>query len=181
MEISEYPNLLTPQECDFLIKAAADAGLSTAETLGDNSGYRTADNCWLYESNNVTAWIERFLSEQLNVPIDNFEDAHIVRYFPGGEYKEHHDWFSDNQEGSGVDTSGNRTHSFIVYLNDDFNGGETEFTFLNQKVKAEKGKGLLWSNMLDGKCLEESEHAGLPVTEGVKWILIYWIRENKFR
>ena len=28
--------------------------------------------------------------------------------------------------------------------------------------------------------VEESEHAGLPVTKGKKWILIVWVRENTF-
>jgi len=181
MEVSEYPNLLTPQECDSLIQFAIDVGFMTADTLGENNGYRTADNCWLFQKNNITDWVERFLSEQLNVPIDNFENAHIVRYFPGGEYKAHNDWFTDELNDSGMDVSGNRTHSFIVYLNDDFTGGETEFTVLNQKIKPEKGKGLLWTNMVDGKRLDEAEHAGLPVIEGVKWILIYWVREDKFR
>ena len=35
-------------------------------------------------------------------------------------------------------------------------------------------------HMKDGEILEDSLHAGLPVIEGFKWILIVWVRENKF-
>jgi prolyl 4-hydroxylase len=38
----------------------------------------------------------------------------------------------------------------------------------------------MWINKQDGICLDDSLHAGLPVTNGEKWILIVWVRENKF-
>jgi hypothetical protein len=34
--------------------------------------------------------------------------------------------------------------------------------------------------MVNGNILDESLHAGLPVTDGYKWILIIWVRENTF-
>ena len=42
------------------------------------------------------------------------------------------------------------------------------------------GKGVLWRNTQDGKLLENSIHAGVPVTKGTKWIYITWIREGKY-
>ena len=79
-----------------------------------------------------------------------------------------------------IGKSGNRTHSFLIYLNDDFKGGETKFIKQDRIVTPETGKGLLWTNTIDGELLKDSEHAGLPVTEGYKYILIIWVRENKF-
>ena len=80
-----------------------------------------------------------------------------------------------------VKTGGNRTHTALFYLNDDFEGGETEFPKLDIKVKPELGKLLLWTNMNDDGTLDyDSLHAGLPVIEGEKWILVIWVREQKF-
>jgi prolyl 4-hydroxylase len=184
MQIIETPHLLSPKECSHIIELAKSQGIYEAETVGEPiDGYRTADNCWISSGDDIIDWLEDYISKQIGTPVENFELAHVVKYGIGGEYKEHHDWFDENFEEhkSELGKSGNRTHSYIVYLNDTFKGGETEFIKLNKKVKPELGKGLMWTNIIDGECLDESFHAGLPVTEGEKWILIYWIRENKFR
>ena len=183
MEVVETPFLLSSDECQRIIKLASDK-LVTALTVGEQiDGYRTAEYCWLNEDDDpILFWIQDYISKQTGLPIENQESPHIVRYSVGGEYKEHHDWFDEDdvEHRSEIGPSGNRTHSYIVYLNDDFEGGETEFIKLEQIVKPQIGKGLMWTNMKDGKCLDESLHAGLPVTKGVKWILIIWIRERKF-
>ena len=184
MEVEEYPFLLTEKECNHIIDLAKSKGISTATTVGEQiDGYRTAEYCWLDSGDDVIDWVEDFISKRINVPISNFEEPHIVKYGVGGEYKEHHDWFdvNDLEHRSEIGPFGNRTHSFIIYLNDNFKKGETEFINLKQTILPQTGKGLMWTNMKDGVCLDESLHAGLPVTEGEKWILVYWIREKKFR
>jgi prolyl 4-hydroxylase len=184
MQVVESPYLLSKSECSTIIELAKKKGVSTAGTVGEEiDGYRTADSCWLdFDDDNIILWLQDYISKVTNLPIENQEHPHIVRYGIGGEYKEHHDWFDINDEVNRdqIGESGNRTHSFLVYLNDDFEGGETEFINLKQTIKPEIGKGLMWTNTKDGECLEDSLHAGLPVTEGFKWILIVWVRENKF-
>ena len=184
--VTEYPNVLTKRFCHFIILIALNR-LEEAETLGEQiDGYRTAQSCWLTDLNDsipALRKIKEFVSDITNYPIENQEEIHIVKYGKGGEYKIHHDWFdeetlkSENEDKRG----GNRMFSFLIYLNDDFKGGETDFPTLKHKIKPELGKGVLWKNIdEDGVPIEESEHAGLPVEEGTKWILIIWIRENKF-
>lgn len=184
MEVVETPFLLSEKECKRIIELA-EKSMIPAETVGEEiDGYRTADNCWLNPNKDIIlSWIQDYISKQTNTPIENQESPHIVRYGIGGEYKEHHDWFDkdDTVQSNEIAEGGNRTHSFIIYLNDDFEGGETEFIKLKQIIKPEIGKGLMWTNTKDGECLEDSLHAGLPVTNGEKWILIVWVRENKFR
>lgn len=184
MQVVESPYLLSKLECSNIIELAKKKGISTAETIGEEiDGYRTADSCWLSgDDATILFWLQDYISKATNLPIENQESPHIVRYGIGGEYKEHHDWFdvNDKDNKEHIEHSGNRTHSFLVYLNDDFKGGETEFINLKQTIKPEIGKGLMWTNIIDNECLEDSLHAGLPVTDGFKWILIVWVRENKF-
>jgi prolyl 4-hydroxylase len=47
-------------------------------------------------------------------------------------------------------------------------------------VTPEMGKLVVWKNLNDDMSINlNSLHAGLPVTEGEKWICIIWVRERK--
>jgi hypothetical protein len=66
----------------------------------------------------------------------------------------------------------------MIYINDDFEGGGTNFLNLNTIVKPEQGKAVAWENMSDGKCLESAMHEGMPIIKGKKYIITSWWREN---
>ncbi len=51
--------------------------------------------------------------------------------------------------------------TFLMYLNDDFHGGETEFPW--QKIKPMRGSALIFPHRLS--------HQGAPVISGVKYVL----------
>jgi prolyl 4-hydroxylase len=68
--------------------------------------------------------------------------------------------------------------TLIIYLNDDFSGGETTFDFLNIKVKPEKGSALFFNYDYNTNIKTKSKHGGLPVLEGTKYIITCWIREK---
>jgi len=69
----------------------------------------------------------------------------------------------------------------LVYLNDDYEGGETVFLRTGLRFKGKKGDALLFRNALpDGRADEMAQHAGLPVTVGEKIIASRWIRARPF-
>lgn len=181
--ITEYKNILIKQECDELILLAKNK-LTIATTLGKNlENYRTAENTWLFEKNELTDKIKNIVSEKTKLPIENQEQVHIVKYKIGGEYKTHDDFFHPNTDyyDSEIKRGGQRKYSCLFYLNDDFIGGETDFPKLNYKIKPELGKLIVWKNVNDDKTLNyNSSHSGLPVIRGEKWICVIWVRENKF-
>jgi prolyl 4-hydroxylase len=82
-----------------------------------------------------------------------------------------------------VNMQPSRFATILFYLNDDMEGGETTFPrWLNTetsealKVKPEKGKAILFYNLLpDGNYDERSQHAALPVTKGDKYLTNLWI------
>lgn len=177
--IKEIPNFLKKDACDAFIKFASNK-LEPAQVVGDIiSEHRTAEYCWIRQPHPELDKLKEWVSKFIGYPVENQEEIHIVKYNVGGEYKLHHDYFEFG-DGENIRDCGNRTHSFLVYLNDDFEGGETEFPRLNLKIKPELGKAVCWVNTIQENPIVESEHAGLPVTKGEKWILIIWNRSHKF-
>lgn len=54
----------------------------------------------------------------------------------------------------------------MIYLNDGFKGGGTNFPNQNMVVVPETGKAVTWENIKDGKVLEEYMHEGVALEEG---------------
>ena len=47
-------------------------------------------------------------------------------------------------ENSVANSDGNRAAVWMLYLNDDYQGGETEFLYYKKRVQPERGKLLIW-------------------------------------
>jgi prolyl 4-hydroxylase len=177
-------DFLTKEECLELIEMGSKK-MQKATTLGAViDGYRTADNSWLYESTPLTEKIQTFIAKESGLPVENQENIHIVKYDIGGEYKPHHDYFHPNEEyyQGTMGNAGNRVFSFLIYLNHNFTGGETDFPTKKILVTPKEGRVLAWRNMKeDGSLDAASYHAGLPVKTQTKYIAIVWVRERAFR
>ena len=64
----------------------------------------------------------------------------ILRYDSGQEYTPHFDFLgSKNDPAAQYETAGQRVRTLLVYLNTDFEGGETEFLSNRLKVKGNVG------------------------------------------
>ena len=67
--------------------------------------------------------------------------------------------------------------TFLVYLDEGYEGGETAFPALGITVRGRIGDGLLFRNAsAEGAPDPRAIHAGLPVTRGVKHLASRWIR-----
>ena len=186
-ELKLYHNFLIEKDCDRLLKKYSD-GLQESQTLGRYiEGYRVAENRWIYDIEDpLIKGIVTRISMLTGKPIENQEKPNLIKYDIGGEYKHHHDYFSldenfPDQYENCMNQGGQRTHTAILYLNDDFTGGETDFPSLGIKVTPQKGLLCIWNNVNElGEVEPDSFHAGLPVITGRKWILISWVRERAF-
>jgi prolyl 4-hydroxylase len=106
------------------------------------------------------------------LPLQSFESPHILHYLVGQEFQPHYDT-SDDPNAPGFRR---RVMTFLVALNDDYEGGETAFLAVKGRWKGRKGGALFFSNVgTDGKLDKRTLHAGLPVTSGEKWIFSQWI------
>ena len=102
------------------------------------------------------------------------EPLTILRYRPGQQYRPHHD-------AGGATHVAPREWTALIWLNDDYAGGETDFPDVGVRVKGAVGDLLLFHNVTDdGVPDQRMMHAGLPVTSGVKWLASRWIRGRDY-
>jgi len=110
-----------------------------------------------------------------------FEPFNVLRYEVGQRYEPHFDFLNPEAPGlaQALALQGQRVATFLVYLNDGYEGGETAFPDLDWSLKANKGDALLFFNVdPDGRPDRRTLHAGQPPTAGEKWLLSQWIRDK---
>lgn len=101
------------------------------------------------------------------------EALQLLRYRPGRQYHPHVDWDAGDN---------GRIKTALVYLNEDYEGGETLFVKTGLKVKGRTGDVLVFASIgPDGGLDPLSEHAGLPVETGVKYLASRWIHARPYR
>lgn len=186
-EVLEIYNVLTPEECDSLIAYSTNKGMKDSDVLayGSSSGtevntqYRTSKTAWVRDEEHPIAMKLAQLSMQLTgIPIENQEMLQVAHYTNNGKFNEHFDAcvYEDKSFCDKMNNyAGQRRSTLLVYLNDDFDGGETEFVSIGIKVKPEKGKAVLFWNTDDQEVIiPQSKHRANPVHNGEKWICTKW-------
>jgi prolyl 4-hydroxylase len=178
-EVTHFPLLLTPSECRYLMEATGNRFEpsmvydSSRQLVRDE--IRTSDGStihWLVEDPAVVA-LNRRIASVSGSRYESGEALALLRYSPGQEYRPHFDFVKGAEN--------RRLMTALVYLNDDYEGGETEFVRTGLKIKGKTGDVILFRN--DGADTgpnPNSEHAGLPVTRGVKYLATRWIRETRW-
>jgi len=179
----EFKSPFTKEELNYLIEKYSK-DLPPLQVVGDSKDvFRIGQGCWISQPDPVVDRFKNIISGITGLPVENQESPNFIKYEVGGHYKHHHDYFDPKASyyPEHHKRGGQRVFTSIFYLNDDFEGGETEFPKIPMVVKPEAGKIFTWRNMTtDGKLYEDSYHAGLPVTNGIKYIIVVWFRENKF-
>lgn len=108
--------------------------------------------------------------------LEQTEEIQLTKYNPGEYYKRH--W--DNFNTPGVQSIENdRIGTIILYLNDDFEGGETTFNQLEISIKPKRGKVCYFYYPM-GSNTEMLEHEAMPVINGEKKIIQIWIRNTEW-
>ena len=183
-----HAGLLPLVLCKYLIEHAAPR-LQRAQVFDAASGSLKVDPM----RNNTTAAysvIDTDVVMQLtrariaraaNVAFDALEPMEVLHYAGGETYKPHIDFFHPSRAGYAEEMRlrGQRVKTCLVYLNSNYQGGETEFPKLGIQFRGESGEALVFDNVgADGAGDMNTLHTGLPVTRGEKWLLSQWIREK---
>lgn len=117
----------------------------------------------------------------LGLPVAQQEPTNILHYEPGQEYKPHFDFIDPGVAHFRRELTqlGQRVATFLIYLNDDYEGGETEFVKLKWRFKGRAGDALMfWNVSAEGKPDPWTLHAGAPPTSGEKWLFSKWVRDR---
>ncbi|MBL0965815.1 MAG: 2OG-Fe(II) oxygenase [Blastomonas sp.] len=156
-------------------------------TLADDNGdayFRTSETCDLAAHLPAVQRIEAVLTQLSGIDPAYGEPLQGQRYAEGQEFKPHTDYFApdgrDFQRYCAL--SGNRTWTFMIYLNDVAAGGATRFKLLDKTFQPEAGKLLCWNNRLaDGGVNHATLHHGMKVRKGVKYVITKWYREQPWQ
>jgi prolyl 4-hydroxylase len=128
-----------------VIDAIRDADMSGFPPLTEDLVIQEINACIAAASGTDKAWGE---------PLT------ILRYRPGQQYRPHHDGHGGSREAL-------RHWTALIWLNDGYEGGETDFPDVGVRVKGGVGDLLLFHNVTDdGLPDQRMMHAGLPVTSG---------------
>ena len=188
-QLYEFEDLLTKEECDRLIEygkhKVEDSGVICERGETCKTDHRTSKNVFLKDEEldvieKITKQVERYMK----IDRSHFEDLQFVHYDKNQEYKEHYDpCVGEGRCESFLKKGGQRFATFIIYLNDDFVGGETNFPNRNVKVIPKVGKGVLFFSLEDDNetIREDSLHAGMPVLRGEKYMCNKWIRVKSYQ
>jgi hypothetical protein len=141
-----------------LIRTSSNMGITTY--VHKNEHLKNIDKkCNNIIDSALEKYKELFL---IDTEIFNVEGFQLLRYGVGGQYKAHHDAYPAVK----------RAVSVLIYLNDDYEGGEIEFINFDLKIKPKAGTLILFPSNYPYK------HIAHPVTSGTKYVLVTWLHER---
>ncbi|NIJ18661.1 hypothetical protein FHS95_000330 [Sphingomonas naasensis] len=183
-ELASYRNcvtfvdaLLTPAECAELIRYCENSGFRRSRVAQRRNGQvndvvetrtRSSSSVVLEDRNHrLLARLYSRCATMEGVEETDIEHIQCVRYKRGQRFHAHFD--------GGVELP--RLTTYLLYLNDDFAGGETYFPMLDLPIAPRTGCCLRFPSCDgEGRVLWPSEHGGIPVRSGVKYALNIWVR-----
>jgi prolyl 4-hydroxylase len=178
--VTTLAGLLTPAECRY-IRDVGEAALQPSVVVDPATRrliphpIRTSDGTafGVYAEDLVVNAINRRIAAASSTTIAQGEPLQLLRYQGGQEYRPHMDALPAEQN--------QRVLTMLLYLSDDYVGGETHFPRTGLSFRGKAGDALLFRNVTaDGRADAMSLHAGLPVTQGTKLIATRWIRRERF-
>ncbi len=182
LQFHHCADFLDAGACAGLI-AIIDARRRPSTLLSDNGDatFRTSDSCDMDRWSPDVRPIDEAIAGLLGLPPARGETMQGQRYAPGQRFRAHHDYFHEGEDywprmqASG----GQRTWTAMVFLNDVEEGGATWFPQAGLKIAPRRGLLLAWNNMNpDGSPNGLTLHEGMPVVDGVKYIVTKWFREG---
>ena len=182
LALFQLPGFLPPELCEELIALIErDRRPSTiADPNGDNY-FRTSETCDLPADEPAVIDLEERLHALNSIDPAHGEPVQGQRYDVGQEFKPHTDYFEPGGEDfqKYCNVAGNRTWTFMIYLNPVEAGGATRFKVIDKTFKPETGRLLCWNNRRDdGSPNPVTLHHGMKVRKGVKYVITKWYREK---
>ena len=190
LNLKTVENFLTVHECkeviDYCIPFMNNSSILDYDNIESNDLFRKSYDTWINKDIDIPIFnkIRNGIAKYSGLPESNQESLSVIQYPVGGIFKDHYDYLHPNTSYYETECNprgGQRIKTCMIYLNDDFVGGNTEFTTIDVSITPKTGKLICWNNAdehLD--LIDESKHRGNVVEAGNKWILVAWIRANTF-
>ncbi len=182
LELFQMRDFLSPTGCAALIgHIDAERRPSTLADANGDAYFRTSETCDLSPNLDVVKELEAKLFVLGGIDPAHGEPVQGQRYAEGQEFKPHCDYFNPGGQDWERYTSvaGQRTWTFMVYLNAVTAGGGTRFKCIGKTFQPEVGRLLCWNNRRpDGSGNPNTLHHGMKVRKGTKYVITKWYREK---
>lgn len=172
-----FENALPLDVCNAIIEK------HTRDSMNPNSGYQSRKESFAQVTEQVEnrgislgmdpAHYDILVSaivEYAGIPFSHIEAADIYNYEVGQFLDLHHDYPYDPRQINYYKHGGDRVGTGIFYLNDDFNGGETNFPKLGVSIKPKAGSFLYFKQCYDEATNWSTIHESTKIRSGTKWI-----------
>jgi prolyl 4-hydroxylase len=187
IQLIKIDNFLDQNECDALVRLSKQHLRPSELPVRDEDhykGFRTSSTCDLPFTQDPLAFeIDTKIVKALGLGVGEREVIQAQHYGVGQQFKAHYDYFAPGSTDFKVyqKQGGQRTWTFMIYLNEACEGGETEFVKLGLKFKPKTGTALVWNNLhADGEVNENTLHQAHPITSGEKIVITKWFREDTY-
>lgn len=186
--ITSFPDFISAPICNWLIQRAGERltrALVYDPVSGEDIEHHDRNNSSagfnLVETDLVNILVQMRMASLTGIPFRHLERQTILHYSPGEEIHNHYDFIDPSLPNydEEIRRNGQRIITFLVYLNDDYEGGSTDFPRLDISHHGALGEGLFFTNALrDGSSDLRTLHAGRPPASGEKWVISQFIRNR---
>lgn len=182
LDLYTLDDFLSAKECDRLMALIRHhLRPSTVTIEHTDKVFRTSQTCDLSLLRTpVALGCDEKIARTLGIRLGYSEGIQAQRYDVGQQFKAHTDYFEPGtpEYAKFGGERGNRTWTFMVYLNDGMGGGGTRFFAIDHTCVPRRGQAVIWNNLNpDGTPNAATLHAGEPVTSGCKVIITKWFRQ----
>lgn len=182
LELCIIKNFLNPQECEqLMVLVDRDRRPSTIADPNGDDYFRTSETCDLNHSDPFVKEIDQRICNFADIDPVFGEPLQGQRYEVGQEFKAHTDFFDPGGQDfkKFCSVPGQRTWTFMIYLNEPGAGGATRFTQFKKSFTPQTGTMLCWNNMdATGQPNGWTLHHGMKVRSGTKYVITKWYREK---
>jgi len=184
VDLYVFDAFLDAAECEALLALVRRRTRPSEITHYGNPdpSFRTSSTCDLEDMGDpLPAEISRRMAQALGIHPARGEPLQGQLYERGQEFKAHVDWFTPGTAAFEEHTAaqGQRTWTFMAYLNAVQAGGETVFERIGEAFRPAPGRALAWNNLdADGVPNDATRHRATPVRRGSKAVVTKWFRER---
>jgi hypothetical protein len=183
-----FPGFAPPEVCDWIVEKARP-GLqralvhdpATGRTIMGSTRTNRVSDFQLRDTTLLFLLLQARIAAAARVPAAALEAFAVLHYGVGEQASEHFDYLDPQvpSYAEAIARHGQRVATCLLYLNDGYQGGETEFPALGLRHRGRKGDALVFASVdASGAPDPRSLHAGRPPTSGEKWVLSQFIRDK---
>jgi hypothetical protein len=186
--IRRFPAFLNRRVCEWMIERARGKltralvyDVVSQSDVADGSrtnSYAVFNNM---EADLVHLMVQARISRACGQPVGHMEASTVLHYAVGESIRNHYDFVDPGKPeyAEEVRRSGQRVLTFLIYLNADYQGGETVFPKLGVSLRGQEGEGMYFVNALENRQADlRTLHSGRPPTAGEKWVFSQFIRDR---